>query len=238
MSTLINRVNPINSMNSMNSMNSITMCWSVKGGSGTSTIAAALALLSPTEVNGPLLVDLCGDSATLLGVETSPGVGLSDWFASQAGPHVLDTLCIQTKSGVDVLATSSPVAHYERRSEEFVAWLTEQSANRVVVIDSGQQLREIPGAQSLLVVRPCYLAIRRAVSSGACPTGVVLVREVERSLTNADIESAIGASIVAEIPIDPLIARAIDAGLANARLPRSLTRPLRKLIREELSRVA
>jgi MinD superfamily P-loop ATPase len=229
MSVLINRINP---------SYPITICWSVKGGSGTSTVAAALTMLSPTEINGPLLVDLCGDSATLLGINAAANVGLSDWFASQADPQILDTLCVQTKSGINVLPTLSPVENYERRSEEFASWLTEQSAKRHVVIDAGQNLCSVSNAQLLLVVRPCYLAIRRAVSSGEHPTGIVLVREVERSLTNADIEAAVGAPIIAEIPIDPMIARAIDAGLSNARLPRSLTRPLRRLIREELSRVA
>jgi cellulose biosynthesis protein BcsQ len=215
-----------------NPINPITICWSVKGGSGTSTVAAVLAMLSPTFAKNPLLVDMCGDSATLVGIDTAASVGLSDWFASQADPHVLDTLCVHTKSGIDVLQTSARIAPDERRWEEFVDWLIDQSDQRVVILDTGAHLPLVPGAQSLLVMRPCYLAVRRAATSGVHPTGIVLVRELERSLTNADIEAAIGSPIVAEIPMDPLIARSVDAGLANVRLPRSLTRPLRKLLRE------
>jgi hypothetical protein len=218
----------------LNPINSITICWSVKGGSGTSTVAAALAMLSPTVVKNPLLVDLCGDSATLVGIDTSASVGLSDWFASQADRQVLDTLCVHTKSGIDVLPTSAPIAPDERRWREFVDWLNDQSDQRVVILDSGAHLPPLPGANSLLVMRSCYLAVRRAVTSGVHPTGIVLVRELDRSLTNADIEAAIGSPIVVEIPIDPMIARSVDAGLANVRLPRSIARPLRKLIREQL----
>jgi hypothetical protein len=219
--------------NPINSINSITICWSVKGGSGTSTVAAALAMLSPTIVKNPLLVDLCGDSATLVGIDTAASVGLSDWFASQADPHVLDTLCVHTKTGIDVLPTSARIGTDERRWREFVDWLIDQSDQRVVILDSGAHLAAVPGARSLLVMRPCYLAVRRAATAGVHPTGIVLVRELDRSLTNADIEAAISSPIVAEIPIDPLIARSVDAGLANVRLPRSLARPLRKLLREE-----
>jgi hypothetical protein len=213
-------------------INSIMICWSVKGGSGTSAVAAALAMLSPTAGKNPLLVDLCGDSATLVGIDPVSGVGLSDWFASHADPQVLDTLCVHTKSGIDLLPTSARIAPGERRWGEFVEWLIDQSDQRVVVLDCGTHLPRVNGAQSFLVMRPCYLAVHRAMTLGLRPTGIVLVRELDRSLTNADVEAAIGAPIVAEIPLDPMIARSVDAGLANVRLPRSFARPLRKLIRE------
>ena len=43
---------------------------------------------------------------------------------------------------------------------------------------------------SLLVVRPCFLALRRAVAAPVRPSGVVLVREPGRSLGRRDVEEA------------------------------------------------
>lgn len=57
------------------------LCWSAKGGSGTTVIAAALALVlsrtSPT-----VLADLCGDIPAALGLAEPSGPGIDDWLAS------------------------------------------------------------------------------------------------------------------------------------------------------------
>lgn len=82
-------------------------------------------------------------------------------------------------------------------------------------------------ATSLLVLRPCYLALRRALRAPAAPTGVVLVREAGRALGRADVEQVLGVPVVAEVPVDPAVARAVDAGVLGARLPRALSRSLR-----------
>jgi hypothetical protein len=80
---------------------------------------------------------------------------------------------------------------------------------------------------SLLVLRPCYLALRRAQVAPARPTGVVLVNEPGRALGRREVEDVIGVKVVAEIDLDPTIARAVDAGLLACRLPRALSRGLR-----------
>jgi hypothetical protein len=80
---------------------------------------------------------------------------------------------------------------------------------------------------SLLVLRPCYLALRRAVAAPFRPSGVVLVREPGRALTRRDVEAVLGVPVRAEVDVDPAIARAVDAGLLTARLPRGLERALR-----------
>ena len=81
--------------------------------------------------------------------------------------------------------------------------------------------------RSLLVLRPCYLALRRAVSFEVRPTGVVLVAEAGRAITAPDVEDALGVPVVAEVLVTDAIARAVDAGLLASRLPRSLVRDLR-----------
>src|SRR5919199_1458565 len=56
------------------------------------------------------------------------------------------------------------------------------------------------GAQvSLLVLRPCYLALRRALAAPVRPSGVVLVSEPKRALGRRDIEEVLGVPVRAEI---------------------------------------
>ena len=80
---------------------------------------------------------------------------------------------------------------------------------------------------SLLVLRPCYLALRRALAAPLRPSGVVLVNEPGRALGRADVEALLEVPVRAEIDLDPAIARAVDAGLLAGRLPKVLERALR-----------
>ena len=50
----------------------VTVCWSVKGGSGTTVVAATLALSCPT---ASLLVDLDGELPAVLGLPEPSGQG-------------------------------------------------------------------------------------------------------------------------------------------------------------------
>ena len=77
------------------------------------------------------------------------------------------------------------------------------------------------------MLRPCYLALRRALDAGLPAHGVVLVREPGRVLTAKDIEDVLRLPVRAEIEVDPAVARAVDAGLLAGRLPRLLERSLR-----------
>ena len=56
------------------------------------------------------------------------------------------------------------------------------------------------------------------------PSEVVLLSEPGRALTRADVEDCVGAPVVAEVAVDPQVARAVDAGLLATRLPRALAR--------------
>jgi hypothetical protein len=81
--------------------------------------------------------------------------------------------------------------------------------------------------RSLLVMRPCFLALRRAIAAPMRPSGVVLVAEPQRALGSGDVEAVLGVPVLAEVPHDPSIARAVDAGLLATRLPRVLDRAFR-----------
>jgi hypothetical protein len=82
--------------------------------------------------------------------------------------------------------------------------------------------------RSLLVLRPCYLALRRAVSAPR-PTAVVLITEPERSLCLRDVEDVLGVPVVAQIAWEAAIARAVDSGLLSGRLPRRLVNAMREV---------
>ncbi|MDP9388603.1 MAG: hypothetical protein M3Q48_12005, partial [Actinomycetota bacterium] len=65
----------------------LVACWSVKGGSGTTVVAAALGLLlARAAPAGAVLVDLGGDVPAALGVREPVGPGVAEWL--EAGPTV------------------------------------------------------------------------------------------------------------------------------------------------------
>jgi len=88
---------------------------------------------------------------------------------------------------------------------------------------------------SLLVLRPCFLALRRAVVAPLRGNGVVLVDEPGRSLGPGDVEAALGLPVVAVVPWDPAVSRRVDAGLLAAALPRDLARALRPVARAQVA---
>lgn len=206
--------------------------WSAKGGSGATVVAAALARLLASRPGGAVLADLAGDAAVVLGLPQPEAPGLGDWSA--AGPDVpLDALRrieLDAGSGLAVLPRGpEPVA--VDRAPALAAALTADP--RPVVVDCGTLSGTEPGAvvarhapRSLLVLRPCYLAVRRALDVPITADGIVLVGEAGRALGRTDLEAVLDVPVVAEIPHDPAVARAVDAGLLGSRLPRALVRPL------------
>lgn len=77
------------------------------------------------------------------------------------------------------------------------------------------------GASSLLVTRPCYLSLHRAAQSRR-PDGIVLVDEPGRVLRPADVARALGVPVLAFVPWEAAVSRAVDAGLLAQRVPRAL----------------
>jgi hypothetical protein len=223
-------------------------CWSSKGGSGTTVVAAALAVVLSKSSGGgagsgagALLVDLCGDVPAVLGLPDEPAVaGVAEWLSggelvpadgmARVEVSVRDGLGLLPR-GLGTLAGA--------RAGALSALLA--SDPRAVVVDAGalpasgadQARTELIGAMSaaadhsLLVLRPCFLALRRATASAIRPTGIVLLTEEGRALTAADVEEVLGVPVQASVNVTPQIARAVDAGLLASRLPRTLERELR-----------
>lgn len=209
-------------------------CWSSKGGAGTTVVAAALARLAAGRPEGPgaLLADLSGDAPAVLGVPEPEGPGLAGWLGAGPGvpPDALGRLEIPVAAGLALLPRGEG-ALVEDRGDVLAALFCAES--RTTVVDCGTQPTgaahrvALAADRSFLVTRACFLSLRRALATALRPTGVILLAEPGRSLSRQDIERALGVPVVAVVETDPSVARAVDAGLLGARLPRGLSRELR-----------
>ncbi len=207
------------------------VCWSPKGGSGTSVVTAALTLLlAARHERSALAVDLAGDLPSVFGVPESGRPGIAEWLgaAPDVGADRLERLAIDVTDRVGLLpAGSGPLPTGTARWQALADHLS--ACGRDVIVDCGTlPPPELARAadHSLLVVRACYLALRRAAMAACQPTGVVMIKEPGRALNSVDITRALGVDVIAEVPLDASIARAVDAGLLTSRLPLSLRRSL------------
>ncbi len=206
------------------------VCWSVKGGVGTSVVAAALAVMSAESGEQTLLVDLDGDQPSILGLPTPVGAGIIDWLgASDEVPvDVLAELEVEVNPNLALLPRGEDSIAEPARLALLGSLLA--GSGRAVVVDAGptSSSRWWTGrAESVLVIRSCYLALHR-VGHVPADTRLVLVEEPGRALRVDDVVAATGVSTCCRVMCDPAVARAVDAGLLPSRLPRAL-RPLGRL---------
>jgi len=221
----------------------VTLCWAAKGGSGTTVITATLALESERPA---LLVDLAGELPAVLGMSPPDRPGVVDWIEADGAPAQLTDLLVEIDDTTTLLPdrhtpdTATRVPADSTRSADgrwydLCSWLEdwERTHDGDVWIDggTGPPTPALADAveQRWLVTRACYLSLRRAAACPIRPTGVLLVDEAGRSLRTRDIERAVAAPIVARLPIDPRVARAVDAGLLVSRPPSTLRRSLRRI---------
>jgi hypothetical protein len=209
--------------------------WSPKGGSGTSVVAASLALVASSR-GRTRLADLGGDQPAILGLPTEPPVpgavdGLSGWLA--AGPSAatewLDALAIPVVPDLSLLPLGSgPIGAAEPEAGAALAVALRDGAT--TFLDAGAV--SWPAARGaaevadrlLVVLRPCYLALRRAVDDVrlARSAGAILVDEPGRVLDADDVAAVLSVPVVGRFPVRPEIARAVDAGVLRDRLPAAL----------------
>lgn len=190
-----------------------------------------MALCSPRE---SLLVDLCGDQPAILG-QPDGALGISDWLVAgeDAAPDALQRLERAVSPTVNLLCVGTESQPPMERADLLVSLLANDPRN--VIIDAGTQDAPLAATicaaaeQCSLVLRPCYLALRRAKQHQGRSTGVILLQEPGRSLRSLDVSEVLDLALVAEIQWDPAVARAVDAGLLSARVPRSLAKVMAKL---------
>ena len=211
------------------------VCWSVKGGNGTTVVAAALTLvLAQRHEAGARLIDMSGDTPSALGMSEPASEGISEWLSAtdHPGAEALNNLMLPVTAHLGVIPRGRniivPSLVNPDRLRDLALAITE--SDLPTIVDAGSGASTIPiieyATRSLLIIRPCYLALRRASLLTTPPHGVIVITEPGRALGVHDIESVVGAPVLAEIPFDPAIARAVDAGLLAGRVPTLLTKHL------------
>ncbi|MEY4365612.1 MAG: hypothetical protein RLZZ305_956 [Actinomycetota bacterium] len=197
----------------------LTVFLSPKGGTGTTVTAAAWALAAAGSAGRSLLIDMCGDARAVLGMAEADAPGLNDWLGETQSAGTDDLISLGTTVGnVMVVHPGSRFVSGAPRWDALRDAVTAQDCP--VILDAGTQFvpDEVRRAahRTWMVVRPCYLTLRRATRLPR-PDGAVVVREPGRALTVRDVEAVLGVGVVATVPFDPAVSRAVDAGLLPAR---------------------
>jgi len=165
-----------------------------RGGQGTSTTAAALALLAARRGHVVELVarDVPAMRALL-------GMATDEKFDRDVAVEVASGLTLRREPSGD----ATLVIGDNPRSGD-------------AETQSGGSCR-----RTLVVLRgPCYLSLRAAIDASDAVDGVVVVREQGRSVTNRDITEITDLPVVAETSVTPHVARSIDAGVLPATIHR------------------
>ena len=214
--------------------------WSVKGGVGTSVVAAATAIRLASEDRETTLVDLTGDQPALLGMTagaapSEPGIG--DWVAAGDGvaADAIGRLLEDVAPGLRLLRDGTQPALVDRAADgenqrsRLVLALEMLARIGPVVVDAGLDPFELrtdlaASHRPVCVLRSCYLALNRAQRTSGPYDWVVLVEEPGRALRVRDVSAAVGASSVKRVAWDPRVARSVDAGTIVSMLPPPLRR--------------
>lgn len=224
--------------------------WSATGGSGTSVFTAACALALARQArdaghaSGVRVADLVGDLPAVFGLGADPELGLADWLdaGAEAPTEALDRLHTEIVPGVALLPRGSgPRVATQLPAPESGAALAVALGlgSSPVLVDCGTAREPATRAivevadVAVVVLRGCYLALRRAVRAPALEhsVGVVMLDEPGRSLGASEIGEVLDLPVLARIPVDQRIARAVDAGVLPTRLPEPLARAATDFVR-------
>jgi hypothetical protein len=217
--------------------------WSPSGGAGTSVFAAATALVLARRQ--PIrLADLDGDQPSILGFATEPSPGLAEWLAAGPGAPAaaLDALAAAVASAPNLTlvprGATDPVALATVAPEAGAALgVVLRDSPVLTIADAGRA--EVPALRafvevadiSVVVVRDCYLALRRALRSDLSgAAGVVAMDDEYRALRPRDIADVLRLPVLASVPVCPPVSRSVDAGVLPGRMPAGLQRAARRFV--------
>ena len=167
-----------------------------------------------------LLIDLCGDVPAAIGMAEPHGPGINDWLneGNIGDPQQMVMLGTPVIPGLVVLHRGARFVTGEPRWEALATAIS--SLPHDVIIDAGTTYVPEVLTQAVknvsMVVKPCYLSLRRA-SRLPRPSNVFVIKEENRALTVKDVGNVLGVPVAAEIPYEAAISRAVDAGLLTAR---------------------
>jgi hypothetical protein len=163
-----------------------------RGGSGTSTVAAALACHAATE--------------TTVALTSHDPIAMAHLLAVPA-----------PLPGAPVTAASNLTLTIEGDRETAHAHLSVIDAGTLA--DSRSDGNE--DARYLVARGPCYLALATFVARAERNfDGLVLLMEPGRAMTAANVADVTGLPVVATVPVHARVARCIDAGVLASRTER------------------
>jgi cellulose biosynthesis protein BcsQ len=205
----------------------ITVIYAHKAGQGVTTIAATLATLTACRHKRTLLVDTGTDLPAVLGIREGHRPGLADYLTDTN--ITLADIVTSVSESLDLITRGDHAAVLTAANYGLLTGGLDHYDT--VIIDAAPDAREWVRHADLrvLVTRPCYLALRHATGQRR-PDHLVVITEHGRALNPGDIEAVTGTPITANVPYDAAIARAVDAGTLNTRLPRTLSRALAPLL--------
>jgi hypothetical protein len=213
--------------------------WSPKAGAGTSVLAAVCASLLARTID-VRVADLDGDQCAIFGLPGDGSFGCSDWL--QAGPvapaDALDRIEVAVAPHLTLVPYGTATVADASPEAGAALGVVLRDDERVTVADCGaavapsvRALIEVADV-SVVVVRDCYLALRRATRDPLVlrAAGMVVACERGRALGQKDIESIVPLPVLATLPIEQSIARLVDCGLVTARPPSPLQRVARRVL--------
>ena len=212
-------------------------CWSPKGGSGTTVIAAALAMLH-AQLSGSWLVDTQGDLDAVFPTGDAPATaGFRQWSSviNDARPQRLADVAYAATSDVTLIPAGPVVADAPRPSAQRIAEFAEWIGDDVAIVDAGTvgdggesyaRLFSDVADHSYCVVRLCFLSLRRLQQSSVTPTGLIIIDEPNRMLAPEDFVRSVHAPVIATIPWDASISRSVNSGTLGRAMPKQLVRAL------------
>ena len=213
--------------------------WSLKGGVGATTTATATAVLRARAGHKVLLVDTQGDLPHAVGLADAEPKGMAEWLSSSSSAS-LSQFEYPAASDLHLLPLGfSPLEPDPAKLAQLVEQLAQDP--RDVIVDCGCLWRHelfnsdfpaepsgqfklahslLAGAQSsLLVVRSCFLGLRRLDYSPWQPSAAILILEAGRALGHKEVATLAKCTVATQLELDVRVGRAVDAGLLASELP-------------------
>ena len=162
-------------------------------------------------IEGVRLADLDGDQPSILGLAADPPTGLREWLGVgvDAPVDALERLGLPATHGVTLLPAGREDLTDVAPEVGAALGVALREHPAPTVVDVGvpeaaplEALLDVADA-TILVVRGCYLALRRAVRMAptARAAGVVLVEESGRALGARDVADVLGLPVLATVSV-------------------------------------